>query len=396
MGRRRYAAALLLLAGALLASCVAPREFRLAPAERRLAASPAALPTRYAAGFILVEATLDGRGPVLLVLDTGASVLTLDAEAVERLGLAHGAVLGGGHRIRAADGSSVASTRAAHVDELRAGPLTLRDVDAVVLDLTILRRACGLPVAGLLGAPAVDGLLLTLDVAGRAVTVAEGTLPPPDGRDVLPLTEDALPTVVLDVGGRPVPFLVDSGGTHFLALPAAVADGLPFRSPVVETGRSATVAGTAVRRDGRLAADVTFGRHRVAAPVVSVTPAEGASLGLAFLESFRTTIDLAGRRIRFERDAASPVRTAPIRSPGAGFVQEGGAWVVAYVLPGSGAQRAGLAPGDRVETVEGLPVAQVGDALRQVLFLASDSVRLGVARPDGVREVVVEVATLVE
>jgi hypothetical protein len=282
------------------------------------------------------------------------------------------------------------------VEEVRVGPLTLRDLDAVLLDLGPLREVSGSPVAGLLPAHAFDGLLLTLDFARETVVVAEGTLPPPDGDEVLALDPGELPRLTLGVAGRPTPFLVDTGATHFLALGGPAERELAFRSPVVETGRSMTVAGIAMRRQGRLAGDVTCGRHVVAAPVVAVSAGEGASLGTVFLASFRTTFDLASRRIRLERAAGSPIRTLPVRSPGMGVIPADGAWAVAYVSPESPAARCGLVVGDRIATIDGLPAELVGETMREVLVQTRDALRLGVVRPEGVREVVVEVVTLVE
>jgi C-terminal processing protease CtpA/Prc len=66
------------------------------------------------------------------------------------------------------------------------------------------------------------------------------------------------------------------------------------------------------------------------------------------------------------------------------------------VSPESPAARCGLVVGDRIATIDGLPAELVGETMREVLVQTRDALRLGVVRPEGVREVVVEVVTLVE
>lgn len=386
------------LAAALCSCATKLWEFRQVPATATLTTSPATLPARWSGGFILVEASIDGAGPWSLILDTGASVASVAPRVADALHLVrgrfghddHGVALGG------AAGTEVRVRNAVRLGEVRVGALVLRDLDALLLDVSGFERVAGVRIDGILPITAFHDVLLTLDGPANRVTVERGELPPADGADVLPLDGRALPHVTIDLCGTPCSVLLDSGSTEFVAVPEARASALRFRSPPVVTGRSGTIAGPVPVRCGRLDGTVSWGRHGLADPILAITPAETGAAGLALFSQFRTTFDSAHGRVRFERDSRTPIESRAIRSPGAGFYRAPDAWTVAYVLDEGPADRAGLRVGDRIDQLEGLPIAQVG-AMYEILVMTSPALRMRVTSEGGTaREVVVPVATLVE
>jgi membrane-associated protease RseP (regulator of RpoE activity) len=202
--------------------------------------------------------------------------------------------------------------------------------------------------------------------------------------------------VTVAIGGRLMSLLIDSGSTDFLSVPDGAVEGLSFRSAPRVTGRFMTIAGPVASTQARLAGNVAWGRHRLAEPVVTLTPGSEGSCGTGLLGAFRTTLDATNRRVRFERSSTAPVTCRPVRSPGFGVLRGAAPWTVAYVLDDTPAAAAGLREGDRIATVDGLPVAQLGSMLYEVIVATSASLRLGVVGPDGTREVVVPVVTLIE
>lgn len=387
------------LVAASLGACATPlRDFHAVPVTTALETSPATLPTRWGGGYVLAEASIDGRGPWTLVLDTGASVASIAPRVAEALHLERGTFgrEDEGVAVGGAAGTQIRVRNAVRIDALRVGPLVVREIDALVLDLSGLERVSGIRIDGILPAAAFREVLLTLDGPAARVTVERGELPPPDGADVLALEGGALPHVTVDVGGAPCRVLLDSGSTEFVTVPAALAPALRFRAPPVETGRVGTIADAVAVRSGRIDGSLAWGRHRIQDPVVGLTPAENGSAGLRLLTEFRTTFDLGHDRVRFERSTDAPILSRPVRSPGAGFLRGEDAWTVAYVLDGGPAARAGLRVGDRVDRMEGLPIAQVG-TMYEILVATSDTLRLRVTREgDAAREVAVPVETLVE
>jgi len=373
-------------------------QFRPVPDACTISGADVTLPARLQAGVFVVEATIDGRGPYHLVLDTGASALVLSPRVADELDLPRGGVASveGTFAVGGAQGTEIRVPQAARVREVRIGGAVLRGIDAMLIDMAPFGRATGVAIDGLLPAGAFPGFLVTMDFAAGEVVVAQGVLPPPDGGDVLPLDDGTLPHVTVEVGGRAMSLLIDSGSTDFLSVPGAAAAGLRFRAEPRVTGRFMTIAGPVASTQARLQGDVAWGRHRLVQPVVTLNAGDEGTCGTALLDAFRTTFDTANRRVRFERTSAAPIHCKPVRSPGFGVLRGGDTWTVAYVLGGTPAATAGLRVGDRIATVDGLPAAQIGSTLFAVIVAASPSIRLGVVRPDGVRELVVPVATLVE
>jgi hypothetical protein len=389
-------AALLVCATSVADAC--HLHFRDVPDSRTIDGACVTLPAEVEGGAFVVETTIDGRGPYRLLLDTGASGMVLSPRVAEQLDLRRRGFASGDGKTAVAggDGTVARVSQGAQVGEVRAGGIALRGIDALLIDMTPFESVSGCVIDGVLPAGAFRGFLLTMDFAAGAVVVSEGELPPPDGAEILPLDDSTLPRVTIDVGGRPMSLVIDSGSDGFLDLPATATGGLQSRSEPRLTGRVQTIGGQRPQRQARLACDVALGRHRLAQPVVTLSAADYASCGTALLESFRTTFDMANRRVRFERPTDAPVTCRQVRSVGFGVLRGGGAWTVAYVLDGSPAASAGLLEGDRIETIDGLPAAKISKTMFGAVVATSPSVRLGVADARGTREVVVEVATLVE
>jgi hypothetical protein len=285
--------------------------------------------------------------------------------------------------------------RAAVVREFRAGPLVARDGAALVIDLSTFARSVGVRIDGVLPAQMFGGLL-TLDHCRGDATVTAGELPPADGREVIELQFGDRAFVTMDVGGRPCPFLIDTGKDGFLAMPAAAETVLRFHAPPAVVGRFATMAGITPRRAARVHGPLQWGACRVADPVVSLSAAGYGLVGIEFLREFRTTFDFTNHRVRFERAGDEPICSPPLRSPGAGFLHEDGAWTVGYVLDGGPAERAGLRVGDRVEAIDGRPVREVGNAEYEKLLATRASMSLRVVRAGAASDVAVAITTLVE
>jgi C-terminal processing protease CtpA/Prc len=66
------------------------------------------------------------------------------------------------------------------------------------------------------------------------------------------------------------------------------------------------------------------------------------------------------------------------------------------VIDGSPAALAGLAVGDRIETVAGIPVAEMAGEVFDVLVESGPSIRMRVSGPSDSRELDIPIATFVE
>jgi predicted aspartyl protease len=272
-----------------------------------------------ASGVPVVEATIDGK-PLRLVVDTGASWSLLRPEAVTRLGLETRA----SEELKARDAAGeVRAVDAAHVDALRletisdegaAEPIELGDFDLVVLESPVVKAA---GADGILGLPLFRRMVARFDFDAQRLELGGESLPSADDGRTLAIraTEGGLVTIPGQFvapqqgpepapGGEPRDFLVDTGFSGFVHLPAAAAEELTQKAPAGCAG----VASTAHRQREferiLLDHDLSLGRYRVLRPVASVfvdakERGDGA-LGTGLLRHFTLTLDLPRRRLRLE------------------------------------------------------------------------------------------------
>jgi predicted aspartyl protease len=402
----RAASACLFFAAALVSgiSCSAYRELRISAEETILEGDGGTLDLQWTDDYAFVDATVNGVGPLRFLLDTGAGVLVIAPAAAAKLDLDPVPLYpeSAGIDLAAARSTAVRVREVAPIQELRAGPLLLRDVDASIVDLELLAGAIGRPFDGILPVTAFREVLLTIDYPGRTVTVRRGELPVPgegsEGAHVVPLNMETLPHVMISPGDKadvePLSMLLDTGSSGFLSIPSAST--LRFRSSPVATGRHVTLGVVVPRRQGRIDGTLMWAGHALEDPVVALAPDHRGYAGAALLRHFRVTLDMAHKRVRFEHDSAEPIRCPPVRGIGAEAIRQPGRWIIDYVLDGSPAALAGLAVGDRVETVAGIPVAEMPGVVFDVLLATGPSVRMRVSGPSGTRELDIPVVTFVE
>lgn len=298
------------------------------------------------AGVPVVEAVVNGR-PARLLLDTGASVCILSPGLAKSLQLQ-----ASGRRDSFVDaaGRSSQSGGSVRLDSLVLGSTDFGSVGAVIFDSPIFR---GTGIDGAIGLNLFAGRLLTIDYAKHRVLVSDGALPPPDGRDTLALTLGpgggfAFP---VRVGGVAASVELDTGASGALILPIE-----PGRFPGVGPGVPYTFTQTWSDsigiRAAYLTSDLTIGRHVIRRPAALLANRRpGALFGSELLEYFVITLDIANRRIRFERDGSEPIEPHPHILPG---VEVDGSTGLVIRAPGSM-----LREGDRIVSVAGIPFEQI-------------------------------------
>lgn len=251
-----------------------------------------------AAPLPAVDVMVNGRGPFRFGIETGARFLVITADAASRAGL--GPVTAG-------------EPAELHVDSITIGSAMLGDVH-----ITVLPRAPR-GVDGLLGLPAFQNLLLTIDYPHARVRLEQGALPAVDGINILALsrTSDfwAFP---IDYAGHTMMTILDTRSTGSFSLDPNAARALPFTTPprVIGQAGGAGIPTTQVT-GAMLQGDVTFGRYRVTSPFLTMhqLPPDYPSeprIGAVVLANFTLTLDQAHARLRLVRDGA-PTFALPAR-----------------------------------------------------------------------------------
>lgn len=303
-----------------------------------------------------VEVMVNGRGPFLFAIDTGAEGgARFDASLAEKLKLP---------KVGEARGSDTSGRNVRTLDVLRAdtlefGGLRFEQVDAPSRDYNLSSR---LPkIDGILGLGLFAGRLLTLDYPARRVRVGRGELPAADGREVIGFENPrGVPVVELWVGGRKVSAHLDTGNTvGGFVLPEWLAKELTFASEPVVVGRARTVSSEMDIKEARLKESLRLGRHEFpGAAVTFPAVADVANVGSRALAEFAVTFDLKNKRLRLERGAL-PTPAEPANAAAASAKPETAAAATAPQTPAEAAAHAAALEeyaglyGERTISVEG-------------------------------------------
>jgi predicted aspartyl protease len=297
------------------------------------------------AGAPLVPVRGKTSAPWEMMLDTGAPSVVVSPEIAKREGwpVRHGEM----YSVDAIGNRQDVGLADAKMIRIGGTAATFRDFDAMVMSPRSLKFGEGTG-DGALGLMLFHNVLLTIDFPNNRLILEPGNLPPPDGRDVLPMKLDAAghAFVPIRVGTREVWAMIDTGFSSGLAVPTAEARQFPGTSRSVTGDLVTTWHGTVRSKTARLTEPLRVGRQVFHRPVVDVGISNDVVLGIEYLQHFAITIDQRNGRARFTRRANGPIEFGPLRRPG--FTVDPDTNLVTDVIPNSHASRAGLRVGERV------------------------------------------------
>ncbi len=287
-------------------------------------------------GKYCVEATIDGKGPYSLLIDTGCEILVLKDTVAKALGLA---VRTGTVEVKGPTGGYV--------------PVGQADIDTVgIAGFTLKRPFCVVePIDhaydGIIGAPLLNAGVVQLDLPGRKlVTYAPGAFRPESDDIALPITFGKLRVPIVDgaVGAIPATIEIDTGSSFPMELlPAFIhANHLAGAYQKVGTVGRKSISG-ATYSDVYSVDTVTLGRAadppagsaggadpvaRIGGPIPTVfidpdqAPAEtefDGRIGYPLLEGVRLTLDYPHSMVYVHLSPVSPpsTATATLAQPGA-------------------------------------------------------------------------------
>jgi pimeloyl-ACP methyl ester carboxylesterase len=261
-------------------------------------ASAEDVPMLFRGSMPAVEVMVNGQGPFLFAIDTGANDLArVDSSLVERLGL----------QIKGKSRTGDLSARSTELDTVRVDSITLgslqfRNVKALSRNYN---RIPNLPrIDGILCFDLFSGFLLTLDYPAKRVRVEPGDLPQADGGEILNLrSTSGLPAIDLIVGGFKVNALIDSGNlADGIVLPGSLVEKLELASPPAPYRTLKTSSSEIEAKKARLKQSIRLGRHEFAeAQIIFPNLSNNASIGSEVLSEFAITFDQKNHRVRFIR-----------------------------------------------------------------------------------------------
>jgi hypothetical protein len=383
---RKWLSFFLAAAIALLPGCSA--FVRPDPAQTLVPEGSQLLPTRRCADMFLVDAVIDGRGPFVLLIDTGAAMTILTPEAARQFADGTRATF---VPAIGATGQVVVAKQRIRMRTMNVGELELREFDALVLDLEGFETAVGGRLDGILGYPAFRDLLLTLDYPRGEVRVKRDRLRHDDPGPLLPLLKRQSPTVDLFIQGKRRQAILDSGSSGDLSL--AGGDGLDYIVEPRTVGSVLALGGISLRQQGRALGAVLMGPLELKEPMIE--PGKHLSLiGTQIMRHAAWTFDQRSQLVRIETAATGPLTFPSTYGIGVATTPEAGGLTITDVFPGLPAERAGLQVGDAIETLDGVPLLDLFCA-RSRLFTREGVAHLGIRRDGETHLVPVHVVVLV-
>lgn len=258
-----------------------------------------AIPMQTDGGMPTVEVMVNGQGPFVFGIDTGAQGGSrIDTSLVEKLALKASG------EVQATDGSG-RNPQMAQLFKLASvtiGNLKFSDVTAGSRNFKNSPRP--LKIDGILGLSVFSEYLVTLDFPAKLLRVEKGELPKADGAEILDYkSQGGIPLLELNVGNTKINAHLDSGnGIGAFVLPTAFVEKLTQASEPKVVGRARSASGEMEIKQVRIKEIVRLGRHEF--PDATVTyPAlsDIGNVGVKTLNQFIVTFDQQHQRVRLTR-----------------------------------------------------------------------------------------------
>ncbi len=340
-------------------------------------------------GTPIVKVLVNGEGPFLFVLDTGASTSAFDLNLCTLLKLPE---------LR-----SRTYTFAAHdmkteqpgfgVDSLRLGTATVSNTWVSAFDADPLREALGVDIQGVLGFAHFAQCLMAIDFPNRRVVLQVGVLRPSQDPETLPLTVDRRnPKIPLGIGDGEFLFMIDTGFDGCLSVPRDLVSSLSLDHNSAQDSHAVGMTWSTSTKRARLTGPVRLGPHTISdAYVTWPEDAPGTYLvGCVVLRHFLIELDAAHGLARFSTPQPSPVAVPAVLKMQFLVDQQTGIVQIDVVEDDESAKRLGFQDGDILEAINGIPAKELSPDEIAGIMEEGDTTTLKTRRDGVTREITIE------
>jgi len=251
------------------------------------------VPMDHQSGFLLVEVTIDGKGPFLFQLDTFVSI---DACVDQEFALAMGFVKTG--TTWNSGGDTTRPRDLVRIDALGLGAAKFTHVRAMV-DQYDWVDPSGRKLHGLLGFQLFRELLLTIDYPGSQLVLEHGVLDADDPQALPMFLTAGSPDVFLELDGKSLLFGIDTGMLMPMLLRLSDAEGMGLSSELLPAGRALSVYSSHELFRAKLKGGFELAGHGVQAPLAYFRKGRFKRLlGKGVLQPYVLTFDQKSKRLR--------------------------------------------------------------------------------------------------
>lgn len=291
------------------------------------------------------------------MLDTGASMTTLDRAYARSIGLPPGT------KVEARGAGGVVQAESVPNVTLEVGGMRFEKMTVAVMDLQPVSRGIGRPINVVLGREFFNAAVISMDWAASTLTIARPqSFQPPKGATIVDLGKTGpFNTVPVSVaGGASITALLDVGNGGSVILPANYWKQRPELAALrCAESQVGGVGGMHGVRSVTLPS-VSFGGQSFAQVPATLSEksesghaTEMPNVGIGMLKPFRVSLDL-GRSRLYLSPAGQPV--FPRDRAGVRTELHGDRLKIVFASPTGPAARAGLKIGDEIVAVDGRAV----------------------------------------
>ena len=273
------------------------------------------VPFEFYRNEIIVHVKVNGKGPFNMMLDTGTDPSAVDLATAKELDLKISPV--GGKA--SGGGSGVNMAFATKLPLVELGGLTVKDVEALAIDLSKISERLGRPLHGILGHSVLNGRIVQFDYPNHVVRFYSQSPFPKTAKQENTAKRTVLSfrykdNVLIDdvlVNGKRMVGNLDTGSSgSFNLTPAAVTYlGLEEEFNRARVSTSVGYNNVSENREGKVD-NVTIGGISVDAPAVIFfgkgtgrdKEPWGINIGNVFLKDFVLTIDYRSKLITLEKN----------------------------------------------------------------------------------------------
>jgi hypothetical protein len=341
---------------------------------------------------IVVPARINGHETHVL-LDTGASLSTLNRSYARSIGLPQGFKI----QAKGAGGDTDAELVSGLTIQL--GGYRAQNASVGVMDLATIERSIGMPITAIVGRDFFNSAVVSIDWAGKRLRISSpDAFRPESGATAVELGKmGPFNTIPVSIAGAPaIPALLDLGNGGALALPRTYWGGRPELASL--RSAASTVGGVGGMHAARaaLVPQVTLAGATFASVPALLSesgndsdPAQMANVGIGLLRQFKVDFDLGRGRIFLTPRSDRPEFVR--ERAGVRFDLAGDRLKTAFVSPDGPAAAAGLKEGDDIVAVDGRAVTPAyyqavdwtrGPAGKSVILTRADGSKVTVKLAD--------------